>query len=227
MDLYQPFLIAKLARRMDVRFIGALSGRYTLSNRRVEGEDSPPVYACRLCSISPWSAVVTAPVRAEIGETVAAHFEHFGIQRGIVSKRMPSGFVMDLQLDEPERAKLADQIRWQKRQAQTREPDKRDYPRIQPHDPSTVLLLADGTRMACFVIDVSQSGAAVSAAILPGRGTPLAVGGLVGRVVRRLDVGFAVQFIKVQETAELERLIAPPREVKISLLDLLKSNQAR
>lgn len=207
---YQPFLMAKLARRLDVRFIGAIPGRYTLPNRKSEGQDGVEVYACRLCSISPHQAVVVAPVLAEIGEPVAAHFEQFGILHAKVTRQLPNGFAVDLLMSESERVTLAAQIKWQKRRAQSPEPDKRLHPRIQPRDPCTVLTLADGTHVPCFVIDVSQSGAAVSASVLPGRGTPVAVGGLIGRVVRRLDVGFAVQFATVQDPARLDVLLAPP-----------------
>ena len=40
----------------------------------------------------------------------------------------------------------------------------------------------------------------------------MAVGKLVGRVVRYLDVGFALQFIQLQEADQLEILMAPPAE---------------
>ncbi len=36
----------------DVRFIGALAGRYALPERRRKPDDKLPVYACRLCSVS-------------------------------------------------------------------------------------------------------------------------------------------------------------------------------
>ena len=73
-----------------------------------------------------------------------------------------------------------------------------------------MLTLADGSQLPCFVIDVSQSGVAVSADIWPSLGTPMAVGKLVGRVVRYLDVGFALQFMQIQELDQLELMMAPP-----------------
>lgn len=212
LEIYQPFLMSRLARRLDVRFVGAMQGRYALSNRPVAQQDISPVHACRLCSISTRCIVVVASEPVEVGDTVSAHFDHFGILRGKISTRLPSGFIMGIDLDEEGRVSLAAKIKWQKRRARTPEPDKRDYPRIRPRDPCTLLILADGSRMPCFVIDISQSGAAVSAAILPARGTLVAVGGLIGRVVRRLDVGFAVQFNDIHDAAHLERLMAPPRE---------------
>ena len=145
-----------------------------------------------------------------MGETVTAHFDEFGILRGKISRKLPSGFVMDLTLSDRERNKLGGKIIWQKKKVHEQVPDKREHKRVLPRDPRTILTLADGTQIPCFVIDISQSGAAVSADIWPGLGTPMALGKLVGRVVRYLDVGFALQFIQLQEMDQLEVLMAPP-----------------
>jgi hypothetical protein len=68
-----------------------------------------------------------------------------------------------------------------------------------------VLTFADRTRQQCFIIDVSASGAAISADVRPPIGTPLAVGKVVARVVRQFDDGFAVQFIELQDLDQLEQ----------------------
>jgi hypothetical protein len=54
---------------------------------------------------------------------------------------------------------------------------------------------------------MSVSGVAVSAAIQPSIGTPLAVGACVGRVARLLPDGFAVKFVETQNREDLERRI--------------------
>jgi hypothetical protein len=59
----------------------------------------------------------------------------------------------------------------------------------------------------CFIIDMSVSGAAVSADVQPEVGTPLAVGACIGRVVRHLELGFAVKFIEEQPREHLEKLV--------------------
>lgn len=194
----------------DVRFIGAVAGRYALSERPSGSDGKAAVYACRLCSISTRQGVVVGPVIGRAGEAVAAHFDEFGFLRGRIVRRLPSGFVMDLQLTDAERNKLGGKIVWQKKRVHEQVPDKREHRRVPPRDPRTLLTLADGTQLPCFVIDVSQSGVAVSAEIWPELGTPMAVGKLVGRVVRYLDVGFALQFVQVQEFDQLEALMAPP-----------------
>jgi hypothetical protein len=194
----------------DVRFIGAAAGRYALPDRRPDDTGKVAVYACRLCSISTRIAVIVGPVIGQEGEIVTAHFDDFGILRGKICRKLQSGFAMRLTMGDAERDKLGGKIIWQKKKVHDQVPDKREHKRVLPRDPRTILTLADGQQMPCFVIDVSQSGIAVSADIWPGLGTPMAIGKLVGRVVRYLDVGFALQFIQPQEMSQLEILMAPP-----------------
>jgi hypothetical protein len=75
------------------------------------------------------------------------------------------------------------------------------------------LLLADGTAVTCFAIDVSPSGVAVSADIDVEIGTRLAVGRTVGQVVRRFEEGFAVQFDQLQDPALLDYVIKPTTDL--------------
>jgi hypothetical protein len=192
----------------DVRFIGALTGRYILSDRKNDDGEAA-VYACRLSSMSTRMAVIVAPVIGNIGAAVATHFDEFGLVRGEIVRRLPNGFVMKLQLTEAEREKLAAKIVWLKDRVHHAAPDRREYKRILPHAPRTELTLVDGERMPCFVIDISRSGAAISANTRPKLGAPVVLGRLPGQVVRHLDVGFAVQFVDIQETEQLEPLMAP------------------
>jgi hypothetical protein len=68
------------------------------------------------------------------------------------------------------------------------------------------LLFADGSMRTCFVIDLSVTGAAISGDIVPDVGTVIAVGKIVGRVVRHLEAGFAVKFEDMQDRANVESL---------------------
>jgi hypothetical protein len=196
----------------DVRFIGAVAGRYALPERKDGPDGKVAVYACRLCSISTRLAVVVGPMVGAEGEIVTAHFDEFGMLRGRIARRLPSGFVLDLMLSPAERNKLGAKIIWRKKHVHEQIPDKREHKRILPRDPRTLITLADGSTIPCFVIDISQSGIAVSAQIWPDLGTPMAIGKLVGRVVRGLDVGFALQFLQVQPFDQLEIMMAPPAQ---------------
>lgn len=59
----------------------------------------------------------------------------------------------------------------------------------------------------CFIIDMSVSGVAISADVQPDVGTPPAVGACIGRVVRHLELGFAVKFVEDQDREHVERLV--------------------
>jgi hypothetical protein len=72
------------------------------------------------------------------------------------------------------------------------------------------VLLPDGTVRSCFVIDFSVSGAAVSAEFSPRIGDVLAVGRIIGRVVRLFPEGFAIRFIGLQDINTLEHLLIQP-----------------
>jgi hypothetical protein len=119
----------------------------------------------------------------------------------------------------PERERLADKLTWlEKKQADPSLAEAREHPRFIPPSPNTTLTLADASIHSCLVIDVSLSGVAVSSEIQPPFGTPLAIGGCVGRVIRTFQNGFAVKFIETHKLADLTRLIsresAPGRKLR-------------
>ncbi|WIJ23544.1 PilZ domain-containing protein [Devosia sp. RR2S18] len=196
----------------DVRFIGAAAGRYALPDRRSAQGGKAPVYACRLSSISTKLLVAVGPVLGKTGELVSAFFDEFGMIKGRIHRSLPEGFVLELTLSDKERDKLGAKIAWHKKKVHEQVPDKREAKRFLPRDPRTLITLGDGARVPGFIIDVSCSGVAVSADLEPSIGTPMAVGKLVGRVVRHLDVGFAIQFLQVQERERVEALLAPPQD---------------
>ncbi len=190
-------------RSSDIRFIGALMGRYLLASRKNRSH-RVQVFACRLQSISPQLMVASAPVLGAPGEELSANFEPFGTIRGRVGRLIDGGFSMAIETTTEERDLLIKRIGWYKKRVFHGVADKRAHRRVMPRDPRSTILFADGSRLPCLIIDMSGSGAALSADIQPDLGTPLAVGRVVGRVVRWLDVGFAVQFLVEQEPEALE-----------------------
>jgi hypothetical protein len=197
----------KAASAADVRFIGDLPGCYVLSSRESLNDDRVKAFACRARSISPQKVVVQAPVRGEAGEPVALRFDDIGLIRGRVSRTTSDGFAVDLQASEAEQAALASRIDWLKRKWLQSLPDRRQSKRWLPRDPRSMLVLGGSKTLECFIINVSCSGVAVSADLLPQIGMPLAVGTLPGRVVRRLEYGFAVQFAVEQNPEAVESML--------------------
>lgn len=194
-----------------VRFVGSINGCYTLASRREQAKaGGVEVFACRVISISPFSIAVTAPVVGTQGEQLTSNIDGIGIVSGRIERHIPDGFVFDIEASDDERAKLASKIRWLKQNRSRREQDRRDHPRLVPREPRSLLKLADGRVLRCMLIDISRSGAAVSADVPPQVGLPLTVGTVPGKVVRPLTVGFAVQFDELLPTEGLEKRLCLP-----------------
>jgi len=193
-------------RWQDARTIVSIPGNYSLASRR-DGRGNRREFACRAVSMSARSVVIAAPVLGQIGERVIAHIRPFGRLEGKILRTMELGFVMSITASETEQARLARKIAWIEKHKNHETLECREHDRIVPEDPHSTLTLADGSRRTCLVIDMSVSGAAVSADLVPRLGTPLALGKVVGRVVRHFEEGFAIQFVAPQHFATLEHML--------------------
>lgn len=197
------------SRSRDVRFIGgALMGRYLLESRR-HYASSVQVFACRLQSISPTTLVVSAPVLGSRGEELTIHLQPFGLLLGRIERLIDGGFAAEIDASDRQRLRLAKRIEWYKRRTYQGAEEKRAHKRIMPREPRSTLIMGDGHVVDCLIIDMSSSGAAVSADVQPEIGTPLALGKAVGRVVRWLEVGFAISFVEEMDAADLEDMLHP------------------
>jgi hypothetical protein len=182
-------------------------GRYWLWNSRDLGGDLKQ-FACRVIDISPQAMVLVAPVRGSIGEWVSADIEHFGRLDGAIGRPLDHrGFVMNILTTAEERGRLAKKIEWYDKYRNSEVPDRRTRPRSVAEHPFSTLLLEDGAVMSCLVTDLSASGAAVLADIVPEIGTVLAVGKVIGRVNRHFPGGFAVNFVFPQQPQNVEKLV--------------------
>jgi len=192
--------------RKDVRFIGDVMGSYVLA-ARAQTPGAVQVFACRSRSVSAHEAVVNAPVSGAPGDMLTMTLQGLGIMRGRITRILEGGFVVAFDCNEQERVTLGARIDWLKRRTLKTVSDRRAHKRVLPRETRANLTLDDGQRFDCFIIDMSQSGVAVSADVLPPVGAPAGVGAIPGRVVRHIEAGFAVQFAEVQQIGQLEALL--------------------
>src|SRR5437016_730624 len=82
---------------------------------------------------------------------------------------MEGGFVVKIGASLEERTKLAAKINWLEKNKNHDLPEGRKYRRIAPRSPLARLVLGDGTRMTCLVIDMSAGGAAAWPGAAPCR----------------------------------------------------------
>lgn len=224
--LVRNSVVSPAERRGEPRIIVRLPGRYWLMNRRTPTGQRPQ-FACRAINVSPSALALAAPVQGGVGERVLAEIEHLGKLHGVIERLLrDQGFVMRLSATEEERAGLLHKIQWVEQHKNLDVPDRRKQARFVPETPFSSVVLPDSVVVNVFVIDLSVSGAAVSAHIVPEIGTPVALGTLVGRVVRHIPGGFALKFLAAQDRDEVEHL-AIARMDKLQELARLKSTLQR
>jgi len=195
----------------------AVEGSYSLQRRWYDSEGRLRTFACRSTRVSPFRMLVDVPVVGTVGERLTSYFQEFGEFDGVISQTMPGSFLIDMEMTAAHRARLADKLAWlEKKLSDETVQDTRADARVIPPASHSVLTLADGSLHRCFIIDVSPSGARISAETQPPIGTPLAIGACVGRVVRVFDAGFAMKFVDRQNIDDLTRLIiVQPRHAPV------------
>jgi hypothetical protein len=183
-------------RRRFQRVHVNLLGRYMLSDRRE--------YPCQVVNMSPGGMALIAPVCGQVAERVIAYVDHVGRLEGVIARHFENGFAMTIAATSRKRDKLAAQLTWLANRHILGLPEDRRHGRITPRNPAGRLILANGINVACRVIDISQSGAAVATDQRPEIGSPITIGRTSGRVVRHLEDGIAIEFTRLQHPDFLE-----------------------
>lgn len=140
------------------------------------------------------------PVIEKCAERVVAYVDHLGRLEGKIARTFENGFAMSISATLRKRDKLAAQLTWLANRQILNLPEDRRHGRFAPRNPMARLVLPNGTNVACRVIDLSQSDAAigVSSALRPPIGVVVTVGKTQGRVVRHIEDGFAIEFMRLR-----------------------------
>ena len=166
-------------------------GRYMLADRRE--------FPCQVLAMSPGDAMVVAPVAGTVGEKVIAYLDHLGRIEGSVVSLIEGGFEMEVTASARKRDKMAAQLTWLANKDALDLPEDRRHERVVPDNRHSTVVLDDGRRYNCKIIDISLSGAAIELAVRPAMGTPVTLGRMRARVVRHFPDGVAVEFASAQE----------------------------
>src|SRR5436305_5614534 len=183
-------------RRRFQRVQVDLLGRYMLADRRE--------FPCQVINMSPGGMALIAPVAGRPGERVIAYVDHVGRLEGVVARHFENGFAMTVAATPRKRDKLAAQLTWLANRGILGLPEDRRHGRIIPRNPMARLILPNGVNLSCRVIDISQSGTAISTTERPEIGTIVTIGKTTGRVVRHIEDGIAIEFIRVPHSDFLE-----------------------
>ena len=195
----KKFLPAAEERRRFQRVKVHLLGRYMLPDRRE--------FPCQVINMSPGGLALLAPGIGNVGDRVVAYLDHIGRVEGKITRIIDNGFAMTIGATPRKRDKLAAQLTWLANRDILNLPEDRRHDRIVPRNPIAVLTLEDGTKMTCRIIDLSLSGAAITAENRPPLKSTVLLGRVQGRVVRNLEDGFALEFMHEQPIETLEESV--------------------
>ena len=194
-------------RPPETRRVVSVPGRFSFADvRNARGERR--IFGCHAVNPTPHGLVIASPISAKMDARVIAHIDHLGKVDGMVMNVLERGFVMSINAKLEQRRRLAAKIEWLEQHKNSEVRDQRSDSRFVPRDPYSRMLLADGHVENCLILDLSISGAAVSADTIPAIGAVLAIGSLTSRVVRHFDEGFAVRFIERQSRDTVEMSLA-------------------
>jgi hypothetical protein len=182
-------------RRRHQRVKVSLLGRYMLADRRE--------YPCQTLDMSPGGVALVGPALGKTGDRVVVYLDHLGRIEGVITRVFENGFALALTASVRKRDKLAAQLTWLASRHVLGMPEDRRHDRIEPRRASTVLII-DDQEVACRVVDVSLSGAAISVEARPPIGAPVTLGRTAARVVRHLENGIALEFTREQQREEIE-----------------------
>ena len=199
MPMTKPRIVPRSEeRRRHQRVKVNLLGRYMLADRRE--------YPCQVIDMSPGGMAVVAPVAGIPGERVIAYVDHLGRLEGKIARLLDNGFAMTISATSRKRDKLAAQLTWLANRQILNLPEDRRHGRFTPRNTMARLILPNGTNVTCRVIDLSASGAAIAIApdLRPAVGAAVTVGKTMGRVVRHIEDGFAVEFTRLQHPDAIE-----------------------
>lgn len=162
---------------------------------------------CIIETMSPGDAIISCSTRPEQGERIVAYIDHIGRIEGKVETPGVRTFTLSINATERKRDKLAAQLTWLANKHELGLPEDRRHDRIAPQNPNTEICLDDGRRYPCRIIDLSMSGAAVEIDVRPAFGTMVTLGNMRGRVVRHFQEGIAMEFLAIQPTEQINKLV--------------------
>jgi hypothetical protein len=152
-------------------------------------------HACQVLDLTLEGATFITSDVPPVGLAIVAYLEDLGRVEVISGHPIPGGFQIKYAATGSRLERLQQRITYLMERADGA-PDQRRHPRFEPKDKHSSITMPDGRSYNCEVLDISVSGAGIKTDVMPALGTYLMVGKMKGRVVRYLENGFAIEFIK-------------------------------
>lgn len=152
-------------------------------------------HACQVLDITGDGATFVSSTIPPAKVNIVAYLEELGRVEVLAGQPVPGGFRVRYTAAGSRLLRLQQRIDWLA-QKNGGADETRRHPRFEPKDKNSSVTLSDGRVYNCQVIDISISGAAIKTEVLPAIGTYVMLGKMKGHIVRYVDSGVAIEFIK-------------------------------
>jgi hypothetical protein len=160
-------------------------------------------HPCQVKSLSLDGAIFITGQVPQGGTQLVAYIDDVGRVEAMTADPVPGGFRVIFNHTGARRDRFAARLDWMKSKKGEAAVEQRRHFRYELAEKTSRLTLPDGRVYRCEVVDISRSGAAVKVEVMPSLGTYVMLGKVRGRVVRHLDTGIALEFVKPLDRAEL------------------------
>jgi hypothetical protein len=160
-------------------------------------------HACQVSQLTPDGAVIVTTIVPARDSQIVAYLDEIGRVEGMSGEVFPGGFRIVFSHSGQRKERFASRLSGRSAKNTTVGTDLRQHIRHTPHDNRSCITLPDGRVYPCEIIDISLSGAAVKVDVMPSLGTSLMLGKMRGRIVRHVDSGIAIEFLRPLDTTQL------------------------
>lgn len=160
-------------------------------------------HPCQVSDLTPDGAIFITKSVPEKDAQIVAYLDEIGRVEGVSGEAVPGGFRIVFSHKGQRKERFASRLSGRATKNTTAGTDLRRHARFAPTDTQSHITLPDGRVYACEIIDISLSGAAVKVDVMPSLGTYIMLGKMRGRIVRYVDSGIAIEFLKPLNTSQL------------------------
>ncbi len=164
-------------------------------------------YPCQVSELTVDGAVFTTAAAPEAATQIVAYIDEIGRVEGMSGDAVQGGFRIIFSHQGQRRERFANRLAGRAGKNTTAGTDLRRHARYSPEDGQSYIALPDGRVYPCEILDISLSGAAVKVDVMPSLGTHLMLGKMRGRIVRYVEQGLAIEFLKPLNTSQLSSQI--------------------
>ena len=160
-------------------------------------------HACQVNGISLEGATFITELSVAPGLPIVAYLEEVGRIEATSAQAVEGGFLVAFSLTGARRDRFETRLRWLVQKEHGESAEDRRHTRFEPGEKQSQITMSDGREYNCEVVDISLSGAAVKVEVMPSLGSFILLGKMRGRVVRYLENGVAIEFIKPLDRGQL------------------------